>query len=282
MTNYHHNPNAHPAPTVWRHKHYLAPVEFLIDQPIREYDISKANISVLTDAGVLTQDQYEYFLKCPKIEREIAIGKMQGRDPKITEILSSGIEQARRIFMEINQISDNEVLSIRNDSITVVRRAPITNLKISDRVSFRLESQSTSFYRLNKIDYFYYYNRVSGEERLNTKGLGETSVPLHEHFMLDFLMELFYQAQVEGVQNAISILQNFYRQYVSRELPTGYYRELNSQSRFRVANQLCIMNRYIYMDYASEAEKPFIDISFNEELLRHLNRILASVYFSTR
>ena len=180
MTNYHHNPNAHPAPTVWRHKHYLAPVEFLIDQPIREYDISKANISVLTDAGVLTQDQYEYFLKCPKIEREIAIGKMQGRDPKITEILSSGIEQARRIFMEINQISDNEVLSIRNDSITVVRRAPITNLKISDRVSFRLESQSTSFYRLNKIRNIcsMHKTNVFSLKFLNIAGVLHKDIPL--------------------------------------------------------------------------------------------------------
>jgi len=39
------------------------------------------------------------------------------------------------------------------------------------------------------------------------------------------------------------------------------------------------MCKAVYMDFATEWDKRYIDIQFNEKLLRELNRMLASIYF---
>ena len=38
----------------------------------------------------------------------------------------------------------------------------------------------------------------------------------------------------------------------------------------------------IYIDMVTEHEKPLLNISTNEEVLRELNRIFASIYFGGR
>ena len=55
---------------------YKADIQYLVDVPIFEYDISKANISVLSDKGVISENQYQYLFNLPKLERNIAIGNL--------------------------------------------------------------------------------------------------------------------------------------------------------------------------------------------------------------
>ena len=95
---------------LWEKSNYNANIGYLIDIPIQEYDISKANINILRDANILTEDQYMYFLQCPKLEREIAIGKMQGKDPSISIALKEGITNARKLFMEINNLRQDGII----------------------------------------------------------------------------------------------------------------------------------------------------------------------------
>lgn len=262
---------------VWRKGNYRANIQYLIDVPIREYDISKANISVLRDADVLSEEQYQYFLHCPKIDREVAIGKMEGRDPSITIALQNGIANARKIFMEINNINDSDVLAIRNDAIMLIGDRSI-NTSITDRVSFRLVGDYRSFYKINMLDMYYNFDLVSKTEVLDIKGLGDLGVNLHRPYMLEFLAELFYTAQIEGAEAAIKLLTIVYNRYINKELDIEYYRELNAISRFKLIKDLS-MYRSLYLDEASEGDRPYIDTSFNEQILRELNRIYASIYF---
>lgn len=266
--------------SLWAKANYQSGTHFLIDGLIREFDITKANISVLRDANVLSESQYQYFLQCPKMEREIAIGKMEGNNPEISKIKKEGIAQARKAFIELNDIQDSEILAIRNDSIAVVGNRPINILQVSDRVFFREDGRFTSYYHLGIIDYFYYANIIDGVEHLAIKGMNDDAIRLHWNFMLDLLNELFYRAQFEGVKSSIPILNSVYKQYISRELPVGYYRELTAQSMYRLYNMSMISE--IYIDMVTEHEKPLLNISTNEEVLRELNRIFASIYFGGR
>lgn len=266
---------------LWEKVSYRSPVQFLLDTQIIEYDISKANINVLFDAGVLALDQYNYFMNCPKIERSIAIGKMQGRDPNITAVLKSGIANARKVFIEQNNISDSSILAIRNDAITIIGDNPIYNLNITDNVKFRIAGVYRSYYNLNNIEYFYNYDLINKIEILDIKGLGDISISLHKDYMLDFFKELFYTAQIEGVKNAISLLQSVYDRYIKRELSVNYYRELNSESRYRFIGTI---SRYssITTDNATNFDKDILDVGFNENVLRYLTRIYASIYFGMK
>lgn len=266
---------------LWQKANYRSDIQFLIDTNIYEYDISKANISVLRDANILSEEEYQYYYQAPKNIREIAIGKLQGRNPEVTSILKNGITNARRIFQESNGIKDSEILAIRNDSMTIIGR-PAEFLNATNRVAFRLAGFYTSFYKINYQDYFYMYDVVNQTEDLAIKGLGDKGIELHKYYMLEFLLELFYSAQIEGVKTAITLLQMFYSNYINRLLDANYYRELNPQSMFKLLfsdQHKRLSMRDIYTDTLVDRDKRYIDIGYNESILRYLNSIYASIYF---
>ena len=266
--------------TLWQKHSYKLNVNYMIDILMREYDLSKANISVLRDYNILSEEQYQYYLTCPKLEREIAIGKLQGRNPKATEALKDGISQAKRIFMESNNIEDSDVFAIINDAIIIIGSKPILNLQVSDRLKFRLDGTFTSYMRLKNIDLYYYFNRSTNEEKITNRGLGSAASELHRDFMIEFISEILYSTQIDGVRTSVPLLQNVHHNYINRDLPVGYYREFNSQAMYRILDNIC--PKYsgpYYQENAIEYEKQFIDISYNESLLREINSILASIYF---
>lgn len=272
--------------SLWKKSSYRANINFIIGSQIREYDISKANINVLRDANILSEEQYQYLLTCPKLQRQITIGNMQGENTNISKVLKDGITNARKIFMESNNIQDNDILAIRNDAITIIGNKPITKLAITDRVSFRLDGIYTSYYcispdRANTVDLYYYYNPIERVENLNIKGLGDTGIGLHKIHMIDFISELLYTTQIEGVRNSIPILQNFHNNYSNLNVPIEYYREFNPGSRFRLKQYFSSYST-LYMDYATEYDKRFIDISYNEKVLRSFNKIFSSIYFGNK
>ena len=266
---------------LWEKDNYKASLNFIIGNQIREYDMSKANISVLRDSDAISEEQYQYFLQCPKLEREITIGKMRGENPKLTEILKEGIKQARRKFIESNNIQDVDILAIRNDAITVIGNKPIRTLQITDRVAFRLDGVYSSFYHINHLDLLYLYDPINRIESLDIKGMNSECINLHKDFMLDLLSEIFYEAQVENIAVSIGTIQNFYSRYLSLDAEVGYYRELNSGSKYRLANDFSMYST-LYLENATEYDKRYIDISYNEKVLRILNQYFSSVYFGKR
>ena len=266
--------------TLWKKINYASKIEYIVDSTIREFDISKANISILRDANCISEDEYQYFLHCPRMERQIAIGKLQGSNPELTNVIKSGIINAKRIFMESNSIDDSEVLYIRNDAIAIISAKAIKRLSITDRVSFRESARYSSFYKFNAISLLYNYDPVTNSESLDVKGLGESGTEAHKNYMLEFLCELFYCAQMEGIQQAIMLLQTVHKNYLNRELSIEYYRELNPGSKYKLDSSMSMYSS-LYMDHATEYHKRFLDISYNDALLRHFNRIFASIYFKT-
>lgn len=266
---------------LWQKTNYSARIEYIIDSTIREFDISKANISILRDANVLSEEEYQYLLFAPRMERQIYIGKLQGSNTDITNILKSGIANAKRIFMESNNIQDSEILYIRNDAIAIIGNRYISNLAITNRVSFRESARYSSFYKFNAIDMLYYYDPVTHAESFDVKGLGESATNIHKPYMIDFICELFYRAQMEGVQQAIPILQSFHYKYVRKELEIGYYREFNPQSNYKLDSRMAMYSS-LYIDHAIEYHKKFLDISYNDSLLRHFARIYSSIYFNAK
>lgn len=266
--------------SIWKKKFYKANIPYLIDVPIRAYDITKANINVLYDAGAISQEQHQYLMTCPKLEREITIGQMQGNDSRITEILTDGIMHARQVFMDANNLQDSDILEIRNDSLMVMGRKPINVLEITQNVHFREDGKYTSHYKFNvgfgPIDLYYYGNIVEQVEYLHVKGLGKSET-LHRDYMLDFLQLLSYSIQFEGAKNAISILSRVHNDYINLNMDIGYYRELNAQSKYRL--KPISMYADFTADYLTDRDKPLLNISHNEAILRYFGQILSSIHF---
>lgn len=261
--------------TLWNQFRYKSQIHCLIDTPIKEYDITKANISILVDLGLIDEVMYQRLFYEEKYNREVFIGNLIGNNPGLSEKLSSGIKEAKRIFLESNEIKDEDVLEIDNDSVFIIGDRVIKNQQISPHIYFRLDHSFTSFYDVMNIRYYYYCNRISNEEFLKAKGLGTKGTELHKRYMLDFLNELFFTAQLDGTNSAIELLSGFYKLYMSKELDIEYYRELNSLSQYKLIK----FGSYSYgTDSVLPNWKKYIDITYNETVLRGFNRLLFYKY----
>lgn len=258
-------------------KTYLAPISYCIDDDIYEYDIRKANISVLFSKGLITRSQYEYYYNLPRESRQIQIGLLQRSHPEFTKQLQAGIIEAKYNFFKENGIANDNVLAIKNDAVFLINRIPkVTKF---GEIEFVYKNHYTSFYKLNNLELYYYYNFMNKEEKLDIKGLSDYSYSLHKNYFIDFLKVIFCSAQLDSIQEVLGLLYDFHHNYINRSLEIGYYREFNNFSKYRIINIQGSQYSYM-MDDTISSDINYLDISFNENILKQLSIIYNSLGLS--
>ena len=260
---------------LYKHIRYKAEIPFIISQLIREYDISKANINILFKYGILSESQYQYFLKCPRMERQITIGKMEKNNPKIIKIKQQGIEESRKLFFDANDISDTDVLSIRNDAIFLINKtAKITKF---ENIEFLNNNTFSSFYSLDHKDLeaYYMYDSFSQKEKITIKGMKPEELVKHENFFLDFLLAVFQSAELEGVEETIKLIASFNQLYVGLELDVEYYRNFDNMSRYIINTK----NHSNYLPYIERDDLKHINTICNLNIIRELWGYIGSIKF---
>lgn len=267
--------------TLWSKKFYTAPIDYITSSFIREYDISKADISIFLSKGVITQEQFNFLARIPGYNRNVQMGLLQQERPELKKVLSKGIEDVRKAFFEANDIQDHEVLSIKNDAIFIINKVPeVTNFGI---VNFKNKNVYTSFYKLprkfNK-EFYYYLNQANNEEKLDIKGMGAEEQALHVNYMTEFLLVLFNSIELFPLDDAINLLQTFYNQYINRELDIGYYRRYDQISGFDTNIQTPILQHKYNIKHLSQEHREMIDISYNAQIIIEFYKMVANMYFS--
>lgn len=242
-------------------------IESLISVYIREYDIAKANISILLSKGLISYEQYNYYYNLPPDQRKIQIGCLQRDNKEINEGLKKGFAEYRKLFFESNDLTYNDILSIKKDAIFIIDKIP-RNTQF-DHVVFRQKNEYTSYYRYsfmyNHYEFLYLNDSIHQIENLDVKGMG-SAYQLHDNYMNDFFKCIFEAAE-QDVKEAINICALFLENYVNRSVESGYYREYNPNSKllFNLSN----IHSY-YMDYlVDEKFKHMLDISFNRRIIEY-------------
>lgn len=249
---------------LWVKDRYVSDYEWLISKDIREYDISKANISILLDLNLISNKQYEYFKNLPKQKREVYIGLFLRDNPSISKSLSYGFKEARRIFMQSNQLQDEDILYVDKDSITVINK-PIKYTKISDHIEFINKVSYTSYYKIFGIDLLYYNDNIVEYYRLKNAN-DERLRQLHSNGILDMILSFAYTAQNGRMTDCISLVRDCYNMYISNTLDINYYREFNQQSKFKFITSDVYT---YYIDICSNSiDRGSIDISYNANVIR--------------
>ena len=274
-----------------KHNYLLDDQKFLLSNYIREYDLSKANISVLYASKVIDEDTYNRLLVSDKMDREIEIGKMIRKDSSIQDTLSKGIIEAKKLLFEANQIQDNEVLSIKNDAVFIIGRPLYNTVFLNGLLTFNNKNNYNSYYRLGTYEYYGY--NINDAYDIDIKGIGSKR-SLHEKYMIDFFkycflfltlkslkkIYCFYMAEQVNIREILDLVKGFYTDYVCLKLANGYYRPLNSE-RYLLRNMLqyCPPQE---VDEVREEDKKYIDISYNLNILRELHQCYSTVYFNKR
>ena len=256
---------------------YVAPYEFVINRNIQEWDIEKANISVLRDMNIISEKDYKVYKSMDKQKREVSIGCLIRDNPEIYKSLSSGITEARDKFFSILRVEPEDVLYIDNDSITLIKPMTYNNTKpvqIGEHTRFLMKNRYTSFYKILFIDLLYFNDNI--EEKFRLKNVNDEFMRYkHNGYFLDLILSIAYTAQ-SSVYDALHIINNIYKRYTNFELDVGYYREFNSISKFRInASNYSIY----YADNPSIEHINSIDISYNASILRLLYKMLLKEYY---
>lgn len=261
--------------TIYVKDSYKASYEWLINIPIKEYDLEKANISILKELKLIDDKQYQYYLNLPKQKREIQIGLMLRNNPDISKSLSKGFEYARKLFLESNNIEDSDILYIDKDSITLIGKL-VKNERVSENLNFRLKNQYTSYYSLFGIDLLYYNDNIV--EYCRFKYVNDEKIKkLHMDYMVDILLSLAYSAQNDSILDTIHLLKNIYHTYINRKFRLPYYREFNNQSHYRfIKNEF---SSYSVAELSMYTDLNLLDINYNASLLRLLYKYYTRMYF---
>lgn len=273
---------------LYKKDNYLSPYyPYIINSIIRDYDISKANISILRKKGIFSQEQYEYYYNLPKKDREIQVGLYLRDHKEHSKELSLGFKECRQEFFDLNDIKEYEVLSIEKDSVKLINKIP-QYTELSGGVVFVNKDTYTSFYNIKvnkRTHYRYFYSKdiINNTESIEIRGIArdvfkDIVYPRHKDYLLDFLYFIFDSAITDMIDDTVKYLTQFINKYITFQLEVGYYRELNRESKFSIAHK----DRRILADIFTEDNKKYLDITFNLNILNTLLEYYSTEYFNRK
>ena len=260
---------------------FNGPFDHIFGTIIKEYDIEKANISMLFFAGKIDQTTYNYLYNSDRMTRQITVGNMIAQDQEIFKTIQQGIYAAREKFFEITGLHSTSVISIKNDAIFVID--PYNSIpdviEVFPNVRFRVKNRYTDYIRfVNRVELYYYLDTINQVEYYDVKGIDDNKIGLHKDYMLDFICYIVSLIHTSSVMEAIQTINTFYQQYISMQSSLGYYRQFDVESRFRYKGLAKIS--VFEANHAQEFERQYIDPAYNAEIIRNLYRIATQLQFN--
>lgn len=263
---------------------YITDKKVIIGSNIIEYDIKQANINILRAYNDISDFEYYNLMKADKQSREILIGRKIQIEKKmnpdkislIAEHIREGIKIAKDNLLVRNNINTDEVVRIANDAIYVQRQFQLQNttfdiLNNGCDISFIIKGYFSSFIKLGRVSVFL---RIESDENLivDVKGINDELVPLHQPF-LGFICNILFYLERTDINTTLSVYNEFYQNYINKELPIEYYREFNSDSDIRIDSH----HRFYGSRFLDEKYKELVDINYNLLMLREIYAIILSL-----
>jgi hypothetical protein len=223
-------------------------IVYLKNTTISEYDIRSAGFTVIKFKKLLPPEEIAELEKIDKERRNILIGKRILSYPKISEEIINTLAEIRKNFVVLNQIHEDEILSIKKDALYLIKKIPtVLNLDIFE---FRAKEKYTSYCYVNNKEFYY----SSMTNKLDVKGLSEEVRNLQENYLLKDIKKIMSMAEKLTPDQLFLILKQYRSKYLNRQLDKEAYRDMET-GKYEV-------NGY-YLDTISDDIVDNIDISQN-------------------
>ena len=250
----------------------------MMNHLIKEFDMKQAWISLAAEKGVISESMYADLSNMPKEDRVVAVGKYLRDHPELIKVVQEAMVEARYGFLDANQLTDDQIFYVDNDSITVLETLPNKNYTthFGQYIEFRIKNLYNLMFRLGPIDFLYYFDQNTERYRIkyaNQQNMEEK----HKNGFLDFLLSV----AEEAVQNkgrgldALQMLKETYCRYTRYELGADFYREFNPKSQFRLKPG----GAYVYYTEIPPGGLAQVDISYNASLMMLLSQYFYAEYF---
>jgi len=239
---------------IWeRHYYRNKDIDFFINNQIIEYDIKSAGLSLAKEYKYLDNKLITKLDNMSKEERNRMMGIIKIKDKQLVKNENKALVEARKQFIELNNIEFDDIISIKKDALFVSKEC--YKLK-SGEIEFIPKNKYSSYMVLNNIEF--YYNRF----KLDIKGINDDMINLHEEFMLSFFKQYLQYIEMGKTNKLLDFIAGFVYRYKSRDLNIGYYREFNALSLFKLNKQTSYGTEYL-INYVDEEGFKDIDIGYN-------------------
>ena len=210
-----------PYKSVWLNPN----IEYLFNDEIIEYDIQDAGFSLIKQYKLLPDEKIKELILLGKgKERHIAVGLLQRDDKEFTKRLMDKFAEIRKIFLAVNNLTDENIISVKKDAIFTTKYCPKT--KFND-IIFAEKHHYTSYIRFPNINNLELYYSTKG---IDVKGMNDHAVNRHRLYMMEFIRK--YINMIESKNPRVRrYVMNFIMQYKSLELDEAYYLEFNNISK---------------------------------------------------
>lgn len=210
-----------PYKSVWMNPN----IEYLFNEEIHEYDIQDAGFSLIKQYKLLPEEKIQELTMMGKgKERHIAVGILQRDDKEFTKRLMDKFAEIRKIFIELNGLTDNDIISVKKDAIFTTKQCSKTKFDNIIFVEKNLYSSYIRFPNVNNLEIYY------SSRGIDIKGMSDKALNRHRLYMLEFIRNCI--GMIEGRNSRIKrYLNEFINNYKFMELEDEYYLEFNNLSK---------------------------------------------------
>lgn len=210
-----------PSQTTWLNPN----IEYLFGDEIIEYDMKDAGFNLIKQYRLLPDEKIRELSMIPKgYERNVQVGILQGKDKEFSEALLSKFAEMRKIFIETNGLTDDDIISVKKDAIFTIGTVKRTHF---GGVIFVPKNQYTSYLRfpeINNLEIYY------GAGSMDIKGMSDQAVNRHRLYMYDFIRSVIEMIE-DNSSRVKRYLTKFISDYKSHNLEDPFYIEFNSFSK---------------------------------------------------
>lgn len=223
----------------------------LVLSDIVEYDMRRAGLNIIRQEKLLPEEQIQNLGTMEKLESDIAIGKMYLKDKQFKELHMNGFKKYRLKFGELNNLDDRDILSVKKDAIFVRRYCNVT--QVADYIEFREKNHYEAFLKIQRLEIYW------SPTQMDVKGISDELVELHRPYLLKSISKFIRLLSQYDFKKATKFIVSLMNDYKLRNLPVGYYREFNTDSKYVYG----INGRVMLVPDIGESFKREVDISYN-------------------
>lgn len=211
--------------------YFTTKTQYAFNKYCIEYDMKSAGLSLCKQFNLLPSDVISDLEKnYKKSDRDKKLGKLQIKNDSLRNGLKQAFVEGRRLFVEANDIEDDDIITIKKDAIFVNKICE--HLEFGKYIKFVNKNQYTSFIRFpNKIEIFYFCGKI------DVKGIGDTNIHKHDNGIIKILSSFFKKIESEDISSVRRFMKSVIDKYKFKELPIECYREFNAQSLYTVFDE---------------------------------------------
>ena len=224
---------------------------------IIEADIKDAGMSIIRRDKLLPQSLINQLEKLPKHDRSVQVGKLSRTEEYrgLSKTITVGLKQSMLEFCNANEIPDHDIISVKRDAVFIKNIKPRILVFDNDLVEFKLKNIYTDFMVFNGIEMYFNYSKRT----VDIKGIADLEKSLHQDYLIKLIFDILELVRLNKYSLILDTLVQFRMDYVTKDLPLGFYRELNSTSGFPLELG---KNKYVFKS-VTEDKFEYINIQYN-------------------